>query len=141
MSPKKYRTHLTSPAKPTSSALINIPETLSIPITQRRIMFSIECCSDKCCYNKIIGQRDRSDFADRLHGLSQLTWGQINQSSRKSFGYETLDHVKVNRNKFPPGARLIAFLYHNNHRMWGYRDPEGIFHITGFDYDGKQYRH
>lgn len=141
MSSKKGRTYLTSPIPPTSSTHISLPETVNVPFTQQRIMFSIECCSYKCCYKKIKEQRQKSDFADRLHELSQLTWGQIKQSSRKSFGYETLDNIEIDRSKFPPGSRTIGFVYHMHHRMWGYRDREGVFHITGFDYDGKRYKH
>jgi hypothetical protein len=141
MSPKKRRTYLTSPTPPTSSQHLNIPETAHVPLTQQHIMFSIECCSGPCCYRKIKEQRDRSDFADRLHELSQLTWGQLKQSSKSALGYETLDHIEIDRSNFPPGSRTIAFRYHDYHRMWGYRDPEGVFHITGFDYDGKRYKH
>lgn len=141
MSPKKGRAYLTSPTPPTSSRHINLPETVDTPLTQQRIMFSIECCSSTCCYKKITEQRDRSDFADRLHELSQLTWGQIKQSSRKGLGYETLDNIEIDRSKIPLAKRIIAFVYHDYHRMWGYRDREGVFHITGFDYDGKQYKH
>ena len=138
---KKGRTRITSPARPTSTPHINLPETVSTPITLQRIMFSIECCSGTCCYKKIRERRDKIDFADRLHELSQLTWGQINQTSKKGFGYETLDDVEIDRSNIPANKRMIAFIYHDYHRMWGYRDPEGIFHITGFDYDGKQYKH
>ena len=139
--PKKHQISVTSPAKLTPGAKINLPETPSIPITQQKVTFSIECCDGKCCFNKIREQRDKSDFASTLHELSQLTWGAINQDSRKAFGYETLDHIKVNRNKLPPGARVIGFIYHDNHRMLGYRDRTGMFHILWFDYDGKRYRH
>jgi hypothetical protein len=141
MSPKKGRTHITSPARPTSTPHINLPETVNIPITLQHIMFSIECCSGKCCYKKIKDKRDKADFADRLHELSQLTWGQINDTSRKGLGYETLDDIKIVRSKIPSDRTAIAFIYHDYHRMWGYRDLEGIFHITGFDYDGRQYKH
>jgi hypothetical protein len=138
---KKSQTYLVSPARPTSTPHINLPETESTPITQQRIMFSIECCLGKCCYKKITEIRDRADFADRLHELSQLTWGEIKQSHRKGLGYEKLDNVKIDRSNIPSDKRIIAFVYHDYHRMWGYRDQRGIFHITGFDYDGKRYKH
>lgn len=138
---KKRKIFVVSPPPRDEKAIIDLPETVHIPITQQRIKFSMECCKDKCCYKKIKERRDRADFADRLHELSQITWGDIKQTNRKGFGYETLDHLKVNRDRLPPDARIIGFTYHSHHRMWGYRDELGIFHITGFDYDGKQYKH
>ncbi|MCJ7655774.1 MAG: hypothetical protein MUO97_10860 [Dehalococcoidia bacterium] len=139
--PRRHHTFVTSPVKPTTTARINIPEEESQPFTQQRIMFSIECCGDKCCFKKIKEQRDKSDFAARLHELSQLTWGDIKQTGREGLGYETLDHIKVNRARVPAGARIIGFTYHDFHRMIGYRDLQGVFHIHWFDYDGKQYKH
>lgn len=138
---KKQKTYLVSPAKPTTSPSINLPERVSIPFTQQAITFSIECCHGNCCFKKIRESREKADFADRLHELSQLAWGDIKQTSRKSFGYETLDHVKTTNKKFPPGARKIGFVYHKNHRMVGYRDKDGVFHILWFDYNGELYDH
>jgi len=139
--PKKRRTYVISPAKPTSSTRIHIPERVSTPFTQQPITFSIECCYGKCCFNKIKELREKADFAARLHELSQLAWGDIKQTGRKSLGYETLDHIKVTSKKLPEGARKIGFVYHKNHRMIGYRDEQGMFHILWFDYDGNLYDH
>ena len=137
---KKHQTHVTSPAKPTTSANINIPEKVSIPFTQQRITFSIECCYGKCCFNKIKDLREKADVAARLHELSQLTWGDIKQASRKSLGYETLDHIKATSKKLPAGAKKIGFVFHDYHRMIGYRDENGVFHILWFG-DGNLYDH
>jgi hypothetical protein len=139
--PKKRQSFITTPAKPTTGATISVPEKVSTPITQQRITFSIECCAGKCCYRMISEIREKADFASRLHELSQLTWGDIKQTSRKGLGYETLDHITLTSRKMPEGARKIGFIYHDNHRMIGYRDPSGVFHILWFDYDGKQYAH
>lgn len=139
---RKTQTYITSPIKPTTSTLIELPERESMPFSQRRIMFSIECCGDKYCYNKIKDKRERIDFADRLHELSQLTWGTIkNKTNRQAFGYEKLDHITVKQGRKPDGANLIGFIYHDNHRMIGYQDPYGVFHILEFDYKGKRYKH
>lgn len=138
---KKSQTFIIPPTRPKVSGRLVLPEKRSEPITQQRIIFSIECCSDKCCFSRIREQRERADFAARLHELSQLTWGDIGQTSRRGLGYETLDNIRVNRSNLPPGARIIGFVYHLNHRMIGYRDREGIFHIHWFDYNGKLYKH
>jgi hypothetical protein len=139
--PKKRQTYITSPIEPTTSASINIPQRASIPFTQQPITFSIECCDGNCCFNKIRERREKADFADRLHELSQLAWGDIKQTHRQSLGYETLDHIKATSKRLPAGARKIGFVYHKNHRMIGYRDPQGVFHILWFDYDGTLYKH
>ncbi|MCJ7425705.1 MAG: hypothetical protein MUO17_00940 [Dehalococcoidales bacterium] len=139
--PKKRTTYVTSPAQPTTSTSINIPERVSTPFTQQPITFSIECCDGKWCFNKIKELREKANLAARLHELSQLAWGDSKQTSRQSLGYETLDHIKVTSKKLPAGARKIGFVYHNNHRMIGYRDVQGIFHILWFDYNGKLYKH
>ncbi len=108
---------------------------------QQRITFSIECCANDCCFNKIAQWHDKADFAAKLHELSQITWGQSKQASRKGLGYETLDNINIDYNKLPKGARAIGFIYHDNHRMIGYRDHNGLFHIMWFDYDGNLYKH
>lgn len=138
---KKNRTFSIAPLGKTDTVQFSIPETESKPITQQPISFRIECCNANHCFKKIVDFREKADFADKLHELSQLTWGQINQASRKNFGYETLDELKPKCKKTPPGATIIGFVYHDNHRMVGHRDYQGVFHILLFDYDGKLYSH
>ena len=137
----KQRVFNITPPKSTSSEHISLPDVAPKPIHEQQFSFRIECCNGNCCYKKITEIRDKADFADRLHELSQLTWGDINDNGRKAFGYETLDNVKLRHNHIPKKARIIGFIYHDNHRMMGYRDNAGMFHILWFDYDGKRYKH
>jgi hypothetical protein len=126
---------------PSESGKIGIPQSESVSINQQRFSFTFECCNDSRCFKKISELRDKADLVARLHELSQLTWVDAIQSSKKSLGSEKLEDIKVNHNLVPKGAHIIGFIYHDFHRMIGYRDEKAIFHILWFDYDGKLYKH
>lgn len=127
--------------KITHGKTITPQESYERPLHEQRFSFQLECCDSSCCYSKIKETKDRADFADRLHELSQSNWGVIISTGRKGLGFEKLGRVDIFDEMLPVGSKLIGFIYHDNHRMMGYRDRMGMFHILGFDYDGKRYKH
>jgi len=79
---------------------------------------------------------------DRLHKLSQMTWTEIQISSRHNWGTE-----KISRNSLPPppagitpDVTFLALRYHDKKRMVGFRN-RFIFHIVWIDVDYTLYDH
>ena len=140
--PRRGRGYSIATPPEASSGRVDVPKIQSTPITQQRISFSMECCRHGRCYGEIADRRERIDFADKIHELSQLTWGDINQAPRKNFGYEKLECLREGYfGDAPKDVAIIGFVYHDNHRMIGYRDAQGVFHIWLFDYNGDLYGH
>jgi len=137
---KRGRTKVIQPIQPGSGRL-SIPEGQYVPFPEQQISFRFECCSSKYCFEKISDRAERLGFAKTIHKLCSLTWDAINKTSRRSFGYETLDNLEDRCRNRPPGTRIIGFRYHDNHRMIGYKDSHGVFHVLLFDYKGDLYDH
>ena len=94
-------------------------------------------CVSKCEKNEKVA------ILDKLHQLSQLTWVQLHQSPKHSYGYEKIPRNAIKRpvpSQITEDVTLIAFRFHGKAAMVGYREHE-IFHIIWFDRDFSLYNH
>lgn len=75
-------------------------------------------------------------MADRLHELSQLTWQQITEASRKRQGSEIISRSAIGEDKIPavitPDVNILAFRFCGNAPMVGFRVAE-TFHVVWLD--------
>lgn len=87
---------------------------------------------------------ERLAFVDRMYRLSKLTWADLRQSPRHGLGYEKIDRDRI-RSTIPAGItediNFIAFRFHANAPMVGYRADDGTFYVVWFDRDFSLYDH
>lgn len=88
-------------------------------------------------------KEDRVNFANRLHKIGSMSWGEIKCASRHGLGYETMpEHnlrVPIPRS-INEDARLIVFRFSAKKPMIGFR-KEKIFYIVWIDPTFKVYNH
>ncbi len=88
-------------------------------------------------------REEKAAFADTLHKLSQMTWAEINVSSRHGRGYERIPRTQI-KAPVPPhvteDVNLLAFRFCGLAPMVGYRDG-AIFHVLWLDRAFTLYHH
>ncbi|MEG4825378.1 hypothetical protein QUB07_06730 [Microcoleus sp. F8-C5] len=86
---------------------------------------------------------EKAAFADTLYKLSQLTWSQINASSRHGSGYEKIARSSI-RSPIPSHLKddvnFIAFRFCGKAPMVGYRDG-AVFYVIWLDRNYTLYPH
>lgn len=93
-----------------------------------------------------ISQCDRDEKAalvDKLHRLSNLTWGQIKQQDRHGLGFEKISRHSIRAaapQHVTPDVDLIAFRFSGMKPMVGYR-REATFFVLWLDRDFTLYDH
>lgn len=79
---------------------------------------------------------EKAAFADRLYELSQLSWQQIAQSSRKGQGSEVIARTSIKGDAIPTviteDVNILAFRCIGNAPMVGFRSGE-VFHVVWID--------
>lgn len=85
------------------------------------------------------------EFTQRLSELSQLSWNQINATTRKGFGSELIPKDQITAPL--PAARVTAdveklrsFRFGGRARLLGHRDGR-VFEVYLIDPGGKSYEH
>ena len=67
----------------------------------------------------------KAAFADRLHLLSRMTWGEIQRAPRHGLGTETIARSALGERQYPPEATedvpILAFRCFGHGPMIGYR--------------------
>lgn len=81
----------------------------------------------------------KAAFADALHRLSKLTWGEIQLARRQGLGHETINREQLRAKRFPPECppdrNILVFGFGGDkHRMVGYR-IDRVFSILFLDPD------
>lgn len=105
-------------------------------------LFSLKDLQSTFCLSKCT-KEEKSAFADKLHRLSQLTWGQIKQCPRHGLGFEKIKRQAIRAaipNHITPDIDIIAFRFCNKKAMVGYR-KELTFFVVWFDRDFSLYDH
>lgn len=101
---------------------------------QKRPKFSLEHLLKSHCLSNCT-KDEKAALADRLHQMSQLTWEQIQQSSRKGQGSETIARTSINE-KIPSSitedTNILSFRFFGNAPMVGFRQDE-VFFIVWLD--------
>lgn len=137
----KKSPHIVAPSK-TSVERISVTIPPTIPISQQKPSFMIECCDRKdFCFNKC-DNKQKLGFANKLHEMSQSTWNVILNSNRRGSGSERIP--ELDRKKpisAPKEAKIIGLRYYDKKRMVGYKDDNGMFHILWLDHNSKLYSH
>jgi hypothetical protein len=100
-----------------------------------RPKFSLEHLRKSHCISNCT-KDEKAALADRLHELSQLTWQQIAQCSRKGQGSEIIARSSIGEDSIPAciteDSNIIAFRFFGNAPMVGFRDAE-VFFIVWLD--------
>lgn len=107
-------------------------------------VFSLEFM-DEGHYGLSSCQRDeKAAFADTLRMLSQQTWGELRQNSRKKMGYEQIPRRQIKGRvpvKVPADVEhFIAFRFQGQKPMIGYRAGRTLF-LIWLDRDFTLYDH
>ncbi|MBF0623483.1 MAG: hypothetical protein HQL82_01620 [Magnetococcales bacterium] len=109
---------------------------------QERPVFSLIHLQPRHALNQC-NKNEKAAFADTLHQLSKMTWGQIQQAPRHGLGSEIISHSSMRVGIPPvitPEVRIIAFRCHGQAPMVGFRDG-AIFHVVWMDRDFTVYDH
>ena len=89
-------------------------------------------------------RNDQSEFALRMHRLSQVSWSVIRTSHKHGLGYEKIrmDEINAGRPSFltPDVESLKAFRFSGKKPMLGHIS-RGVFYILFIDHDFSLYRH
>jgi hypothetical protein len=87
---------------------------------------------------------DKAAFADKLHRLSQLTWGQIKSQHHHKLGYERIPRKQIRagipRHITDDVDSFMVFRFSGMKAMAGYRDGD-IFYVLWLDRDFSLYDH
>lgn len=92
---------------------------------------------DKC------NNEEKSALALKLSKIGQLTWQELNNSSKHGLGYESIKENSIigdSTEHLPKGVKLIAFRFYAKAPIVGYR-LNGVFHIVWLDRNFKLYKH
>ena len=117
-------------------------ESFDVPAEQQHPLFSLRYLQKSHGISNCT-QEEKSSFADSLHNLSQLTWGELKQAPRHGLGFEKIprDHIKK---PIPPHIKedvnFIAFRFCGKAPMVGYRS-KAVFHVLWLDRDFTLYDH
>ena len=120
----------------------SLPESDSIPSTQKKPIFSFEHLQDDYCIT-LCKSDDKLAFVNTLRKLSKLTWSQIRSTHRHGLGSEKIyrDSLRV---IIPPqigdDVTFIAIRFSGHKAMIGYQEAR-ILHIVWFDRDYSIYSH
>lgn len=92
---------------------------------------------------KVCDRDDRSNFADKVRTLTQLTWSQLYSSHRHGAGVERIERSSL-RVPIPVNVTddtgFIAARFSGMKAMVGYRDGS-TFYVLWFDRDFSVYNH
>lgn len=102
--------------------------------------FSLRYVEKRYCISDC-DKSEKSHFAEKILKLSQMTWAQIKQSHRHSFGTEIISQLEAKLPvAAPKGAHALAFRFSGKKPMVGYRDGN-IFYVVWFDREFTLYDH
>jgi hypothetical protein len=103
--------------------------------------FSLRYLSKSHCLSKC-QTAEKAAFADTLHRLSQLTWGQIKSAPRHGLGCELIARNSIQGvpAHLSQEVNLIAFRFHGKAPMVGYRD-RATFYVIWLDPNFTLYDH
>lgn len=88
-------------------------------------------------------QIEKAAFADKLFRLSQVKWVELQGSQKHGLGCEKIKQESIKTgipSIITSDTNLIAFRFHGNAPMVGFRDGR-IFHIIWLDRDYTLYDH
>jgi hypothetical protein len=132
-----------APAHRNQGARISAPGNADTGSTQGQTpVFGLEYLRGQYCLSECSDEH-KAAFASRLHLLSGKTWGEINIAPRKGIGFEKIKRDQLNATvpaHVSSETAIIAFRYHGNHPMVGYRDGR-VFHVLFIDRDFTLYDH
>ena len=111
----------------------------SSSIMDRRPKFSLKYLGGSYCLSKCT-KEEKAAFADKLHYLSQQTWGQIFQAGRHGAGFEKIEEKISWLPEIFSGKKIIAFRFSGMKAMLGFSDKE-VFYILGLDRNFTGYGH
>jgi hypothetical protein len=98
--------------------------------------FSFEEMVQSHCV-KNVDKNNQSKLIEFISDLGSLTWGQIQQSRRESYGHEIIERkeLKITLSpKISADVKILSFHYKESLAMVGYRVNQ-VFFILGIDPD------
>ena len=98
--------------------------------------YGLDDCNDK---------EDQISFAKKIVKLGNMTWSQIQSSSRHGLSFEQIDKNSIKAslpNNTPPDTTFLAFRLggSKNKVILGYREDR-LFHVVSIDTKGSTYKH
>lgn len=115
----------------------------SIPSLQQTPLFCLNKIVSKYCLSRC-EKNEKAAFADTLHRLSQLTWGEIQNAPKGGMGTEKISRDRLTSARIPSGitddVQLLAIRFCGNAPMVGYKS-ERVFHVLFLDRDFTLYDH
>ena len=122
------------------SGNITIKELPSFSIMDKRPKFSFTYLTGKHCLSKC-DKDEKAAFADTIHKLSQMAWGQISADDRHSSGYERIEfsQLKGISANFSE-QKILVFRFMGLKAMLGFKDKE-VFYVLALDRDFTCYAH
>jgi hypothetical protein len=109
----------------------------------QRPIFNLEHLGGDYCLSACTTE-EKAAFADTIHRLSKLTWGEIHRAPRHGLGSEIIDRASMGKRTYPPDAtedvNMLAFRFHGKAPMVGYRIGR-VFTVLFLDRDFTLYPH
>ncbi|MEG4217494.1 hypothetical protein QUA27_18980 [Microcoleus sp. Pol14C6] len=134
--------HLKANQRQEKGKRISPREIVDLPPEQESPLFSLRYMNKDYSLAQCT-KDEKAAFADKLYKLSQLTWSQINASSRHGLGYEKIARSAI-RSPIPSHLKddvnFIAFRFCGKAPMVGYRDA-AVFYVIWLDRNYTLYPH